>query len=190
MASKIEEYGLSEIAIQLFREGLSYGKVAKALNEQLPEGEEPISVMAVHRWRKAGDNEEKIRSLILADENNSVSADVAQDEAVNPYVETCKLVEDCDVQIDTVKSRLKALSKVKVGSKLENENITLLATLIGRKQSLLKDVAIYQKDMASYNSVRQMMKVMVEVIKQENPDAYKRFKERIANEVAFQAMLK
>ncbi len=190
MASKIEEYGLSEIAVQLFREGLSYGKVAEALNQQLPEGEEPISKMAVHRWRKADGNEEKIRSLVLADQNNSVSGDVAQDEAVNPYLETCKLVEDCDVQIDTIKNRLKALSKSTVGGKLESDNIALLANLIGRKQSLLKDVAIYQKDMASYNSVRQMMKIMVEVMKQEAPDAYKTFKERIANEVAFQAMLK
>lgn len=190
MASKIEEYGLADVAVQLFREGLSYGRVAAALNEQLPPDEEPISVMAVHRWRKAEGNEEKIRSLILADENNSVSADVAKDEAVNPYLETCKLVEDCDVQIDTIKNRLKALAKAKTGGKLETDNITLLANLIGRKQSLLKDVAIYQKDMASYNSVRQMMKVMVEVMKQEAPDAYNRFRERIANEVAFQAMLK
>lgn len=190
MASKIEEYGLSELAIQLFRDGLTYGAVQKTLNENLPPGAEPISLMAVHRWRKAGDNDDKIKSLILADQAGSVTADMTEAEDVNPYGETCKLVEDCDVQIDTLKRRLEAYRSLKQGTKQEQEAIVLLANLIGRKQSLLKDVAIYQKDLASFNSVKQMMKVMVEVMKQEAPDAYARFKERVASEVSFQAMLK
>ena len=119
-----------------------------------------------------------------------MSANVQQDEEINPYTETCRLIEDCDVQIDTIKARLQATKKATVGSKYELDNMGLLANLISRKQSLLKDVALYQKDLANIDNVKKMMKIMVELMKQEAPDAYNTFKERLVKEVKFQTLLK
>ena len=190
MASKIEEYGLTDTAIQMFREGQSFGKIAAALNTMLPEGAEPVSTMAVYRLRKNPVIDSKVKELLLADSVGSVSANVQQDEEINPYIETCRLIEDCDVQIDTIKARLQATKKATVGSKYELDNMGLLANLISRKQSLLKDVALYQKDLANIDNVKKMMKIMVELMKQEAPDAYNTFKERLVKEVKFQTLLK
>lgn len=189
--SKIGDYKLEQVVRDLRAEGKSIQKIANTLNQLIPQDEEPISAMAVSRWLRA--EQEKGGSLPMINVNNPVTlnqnnVDAAED--VNPYDETLKLIEDCDLQIDKLKYRIEASPLLPAKAPNGADPASLLAQYIARKQSLLADIAGYQKDIASYGEVKEMLRLVTDTLKEVSPEAYELFKKKITEKHTLKSIIK
>ena len=101
--SKISDYQLEKIVRDMHNEGKSIRSIAQFLNTQIPKDDEPISEMAVSRWLRA---DKKQLPMINVDNKPTNDNGVEDSEDVNPYLETVKLIEDCDYQIEILKKRI------------------------------------------------------------------------------------
>lgn len=179
--SKISDYKFEQTVRQMYKEGKSLRSIAQFLNTQIPKDDEPISEMAVSRWIRADKKQLPIISVenpVEATNNNGVE----ESEDVNPYLETVKLIDDCDYQIEILKKRIE-LKKDNAGLELLKKGATdpqvLLQNFIARKQALLADIAAYQKEMASFAQVKEALKIVFDVLQKVSPEAYEQFKKEI-----------
>lgn len=192
--SKISDYKFDEIVREMYRQGKSMRSIAKILNEQIPQDDEPISEMAVSRWIRA----DKKQLPMLQVEQNSLPDKlnvngVEESEDVNPYEETLKLINDCDYQIDILKTQIEAITKFgrqPTNDKKGDNPQSLLQNYIARKQSLLADIANYQKDMASYAQVKETLKLVFDTLQKVAPDAYEAFKSEIVTKQQIKNIMK
>ena len=93
--SKISDYQLEKIVRDMHNEGKSIRSIAQFLNTQIPKDDEPISEMAVSRWLRA---DKKQLPMVSVDNKPTNDNGVEDSEDVNPYLETVKLIEDCNYQ--------------------------------------------------------------------------------------------
>lgn len=196
--SKIDDYKFNEVVIRLRAEGKSYEYIAKTLNDlYLPQDEERISVMAVQRWCKKYTEAQNAKSLtkrtskeMIESAVNNLPTREIDDENINPYQELSYLVNDCDLQIEILKKRISLNQDTALTSKADQENMNLLANYIARKQSLLNDVAKCQKEMATYDEVQQILKIVVETLQKVSPEAYQDFKKQVSDKMIIKQILK
>lgn len=185
--SKIDDYGFKEIVLQLRGKGKSLRAIADHLNTKIPNGDEPISEMAISRWLKA--NGEIKYVPVITDDNISPNG-VEKAEDINPYEETLKLINDCDLQIELLKKRIEPIRTGRALSNLDHSNLDKLQTYISRKQSLLSDVAKYQKEMTSFSEVKEMMKIVYECMQIASPEAYELFKQKVQEKQNMKTIMK
>lgn len=196
--SKIDDYKFGEIVMKFREEGKSYEYIAKTLNEAyLPQDEERISVMAVQRWCKKYTEAQNSKALVKRTSKEMIESAVnnlptreVDDENINPYQELSYLVNDCDLQIEILKKRISLNQNTALTSKADQENMNLLANYIARKQSLLNDVAKCQKEMATYDEVQQILKIVVETLQKVSPEAYQDFKKQVSDKMIIKQILK
>lgn len=196
--SKISDYQFEQQVRDLQQQGKSIRKIAEILNKQIPTDDEPISEMAVSRWIRA----DKKQLPMIKVKSDSSSADIADtltstgvqaSEDVNPYEETIKLINDCDYQIEILKKRIEKEALITVGDNKKNGNADpqgLLAQYISRKQSLLNDIASYQKDLSNYAKVKETLKIVYDVLKEVSPESYEQFKKEVRDRQGLTNMLK
>ena len=177
--SKISDYQLEKIVRDMHNEGKSIISIAQFLNTQIPKDDEPISEMAVSRWLRA---DKKQLPMVSVDNKPTNDNGVEDSEDVNPYLETVKLIEDCDYQIEILKKSIE-LKKDNAGLELLKKGATdpqvLLQNFIARKQALLADIANYQKEMASFAQVKEALKIVFDTLQKVSPEAYEQFKKEI-----------
>lgn len=180
--SKISDYKFENQVRQLRAEGKSNRRIADILNQQIPKEDEPISEMAIIRWLKA--DKATLPLLTTGDAVAEYTADrlnergVQESEDVNPYDEAIKLINDCDFQIEALKKRIEK-SPLLGNSRGNTDPQSLLVQYIARKQSLLADVASYQKDLASFVQVKETLKLVFDTLKSVSPESYEQFKKEI-----------
>lgn len=188
--SKIEDYKLVDVVVRLHRQGKSQVAIASELNKMIPKDEEPISNMAVARWLKANNEmlnylEKAIDSPLEQRKLNSTPMFISNQNGVeasidvNPYEETLKLIDDCDIQIETLRRRIDNVKRASDNQTIDQDSMKLLSQFIARKQTLLADIAQYQKEMASFANVQIMVKMVYEALKETSPEALEKFKEKI-----------
>ena len=98
--TRIDELGLAAKVNEL-RQQYSYARIAKIINEKyLPEGEEPISQMTVHRYLRKQNSE-----LLPVKETSG--------DEVDPYDEMKKLIDTIDSRLDTLQEALTETEKTK-----------------------------------------------------------------------------
>ena len=192
--SKIDDYGFGDLVIKLRSQGKSMRFIADELNIKIPIEDEPISEMAVSRYLKANEKKNANNLPMITQEEkllvNENGVDKAED--INPYEEVLKLVNDCDLQIETLKRRVEPIrrDRTKELDKFDLENLDRLHKFIAQKQSLLGEVAKYQKDMSSFTEVKEMMKIVYECMMLVAPDAYELFKQKIAEKQNMRTIMK
>lgn len=185
--SKISDYQFEQQVRDLQAQGKSIRKIAEILNKQIPTDDEPISEMAVSRWLRADKKQlpmikiETSRKEIadIADTLNSTGVQASED--VNPYEETIRLINDCDYQIEILKKRIEKEALITLGDnkKSSTDPQSLLAQYIARKQSLLNDIASYQKDLSNYAKVKETLKIVYDVLREVSPESYELFKKEV-----------
>lgn len=183
--SKISDYKFDKLVRDMYKEGKSIRKIAIELNKLIPTDDEPISEMAVSRWLRA----DKKQLPMLTVENGLSQNGVDEHEDVNPYVETLKLVEDCDFQIESLKKAIEQKRLLNLNPK-SADPLVMLQNFIARKQSLLADIAGYQKDMASYAQVKETLKIVFNTLKDVSPEAYEQFKKEIIEKQQLKNLLR
>ena len=194
--SKISDYRFESQVRELQAQGKSIRKIAELLNKQIPADDEPISEMAVSRWLRADKKQlpmieikQEITSADTVDSLNSTGVQASED--VNPYEETIRLINDCDYQIETLKKRIEKEALVTgIPKKSSTDPQGLLAQYIARKQSLLQDIAMYQKDLSNYAKVKETLKIVYDVLKQVSPESYELFKVEVRERQGLTNMLK
>lgn len=180
IANRIVELNLHDTAISLHKQ-FSINRVCKIINEKyLPEGENPISHMTFQRFFK------NLEKHPIATVNNEITS--ASEDEVNPYDEMKSLAETIDLRIDALDEEIKALdelrkSKSDLGSvpkwmETYNQKVSLLEKLVARKQSLLNDIGSYQKEIATYQNMKEVIRIMVDTLKS-YPGAYDTFKQQL-----------
>lgn len=184
--SKISDYQFEQQVRELQQQGKSIRKIAEILNKQIPTDDEPISEMAVSRWLRADKKQLpmiEVKQTSLADATDSLTATGVQaSEDVNPYEETIRLINDCDYQIEILKKRIEREAMITLGDgakKSSTDPQALLAQYISRKQSLLNDIATYQKDLSNYAKVKETLKIVYDVLKEVSPESYEQFKKEV-----------
>lgn len=189
--SKIEDYKFEALVVEMRGQGKSLRAIADKLNSKIPETDEPISEMAVSRWLKANKD---IQYLPIVDEPstpmNIGERGLEKSEDINPYEEIVRLVTDCDLQIELLKRRVEPIKKGLPLTNMDIQNLTKLHEYIARKQALLADIAKYQKDMASFSNVREMMKLVYDSLQEVSPEAYEKFKLKVAEKQSIKNILK
>ena len=194
--SKISDYQFEQQVRDLQQQGKSIRKIAEILNKQIPTDDEPISEMAVSRWIRADKKQLpmiKVKQEISDTADTLTSTGVQASEDVNPYEETIKLINDCDYQIEILKKRIEKEALITVGENKKNGNADpqgLLAQYISRKQSLLNDIASYQKDLSNYAKVKETLKIVYDVLKEVSPESYELFKNEVRDRQGLTNMLK
>lgn len=195
--SKIDDYGFGKKVLDLRAKGKSMRLIADELNILIPIEDEPISEMAVSRYLKAYEKKTgealpmvTLESKLSLPEVNENGVDKAED--INPYDEVLKLVNDCDLQIETLKRRIEPMrrNRNKALDKFDLENLDRLHKFISQKQSLLGEVAKYQKDMSSFAEVKEMMKIVYECMMLVAPEAYELFKQKVAERQNMRTLMK
>ena len=169
-ATRIDELGLAGKVNEL-RGQYSYARIAKIINEKyLPEGEEPISQMTVHRY--------------LRKQNNDLVPikDINGDE-VDPYDEMKRLIDVIDSRLDVIQESLIEIEKTKNKSALKSDRayqdmVALQEKLISRKQNLLNDIAKYQSEIGTFQNMKEIIRILVETLKS-IPGAYEKFRNKI-----------
>ena len=184
--SKISDYQFEQQVRELQQQGKSIRKIAEILNKQIPTDDEPISEMAVSRWLRADKKQLpmiEVKQTSLADTTDSLTATGVQaSEDVNPYEETIRLINDCDYQIVILKKHIEREAMITLGDgakKGSTDPQALLAQYISRKQSLLNDIATYQKDLSNYAKVKETLKIVYDVLKEVSPESYEQFKKEV-----------
>ena len=185
--SKIDDYGFGNLVLNLRKQNISYRIIADTLNGKIPVGDEPISEMAIFRWVRANGKKEQLPMIV--EEEKSVNG-IDKSDDINPYEEVVKLVNDCDLQIELLKKRIEPIRRNKELSKIDLDNLDKLHQYIARKQSLLTDVAKYQKEMTSFAEVKDMMKIVYECLMQSAPEAYELFKQKVAERQNMKTIMK
>lgn len=191
--SRIVELGLVEVVNNL-RQQFPVNRIAKIVNEKyLPEGEEPISAMAFHRYFKSH------APISLSDTTGGITTN----EEVDPYDEMKSLSETMDNRIETLSEQIrlieqsaKANNDIPENKKIELAKdsaycaaVKLLELLVSRKQSLLNDIARYQAELGTYANIREILKIMIGTLKQYN-GAYESFKQMISANKDLKALCK
>lgn len=185
--SKISDYQFEKQVRDLQAQGKSIRKIAEILNKQIPADDEPISEMAVSRWIRADKKQLPMinvpdKAVDESDNPESLTiAGVQASEDVNPYEETIKLINDCDYQIEILKKRVERTAMVNIGDSKKSsiDPQSLLAQYISRKQSLLQDIAMYQKDLSNYAKVKETLKIVFDTLKEVSPESYEQFKKEV-----------
>lgn len=192
MASKVVEYHLEDTITKLFLEGKSINKITQILNEKyLPQQNDSISDQAVRKWVDI--NVRNNQNALVKQNTNLPSfaqTQVNPDEDVNPYSETLRLIEDCDNQI-MILNKILNEERNNVDEKVirsSNQARELLATYITKKQSLLSDIAKYQKDMSSFTNVKERMQLVYKVMREVSPEAYEEFKRRLGTSFSLRGL--
>lgn len=191
--SKIDDYGFGDLVLKLRASGYSYRKIADELLIKIPLSDEPISEMAISRWLKSRKQQEERQNLPMLEPDKELTANgVEKSEEINPYEEVLKLVNDCDLQIETLKRKIEPVRRNnnKVINKMDLDNMDKLHQYIARKQSLLADVAKYQKEMTSFSEVKDMMKIVYECMMIAAPEAYELFKQKVAEKQTMRTIMK
>ena len=183
--SKISDYKFEKLVSEMYANGKSMRSITRELNALIPQDDEPISEMAVSRWLRA----DKKQLPMVESTNTPKLSDngVEESEDINPYLETLKLVDDCDYQIEILKKQIEKATKFtqsnsdnSLASNKKGENPqSLLISFLTRKQSLLADIANYQKEMASFAQVKETLKIVFDTLQKVSPEAYEQFKKEI-----------
>lgn len=183
--SKISDYKFEKLVREMYANGKSMRSITRELNALIPQDDEPISEMAVSRWLRA----DKKQLPMVESTNTPKLSDngVEESEDINPYLETLKLVDDCDYQIEILKKQIEKATKFtqsnsdnSLASNKKGENPqSLLISFLTRKQSLLADIANYQKEMASFAQVKETLKIVFDTLQKVSPEAYEQFKKEI-----------
>lgn len=192
MASKVVEYHLEDTITKLFQEGMSINKITQIINEKyLPSQGDTISDQAIRKWV---DINVRNRDLTTTKQNTNLPSfaqtQVTADEDVNPYTETLQLIEVCDNQIMILNKILNDERNNTDEKVIRSSNQTreLLATYVAKKQSLLSDVAKYQKDMSSFTNIKERMQLVYKVLRDVSPDAYDEFRRRLGDSFSLRGL--
>lgn len=184
--SKISDYQFEQQVRELQQQGKSIRKIAEILNKQIPTDDEPISEMAVSRWLKADKKQLPMIKVETSQDTSDIadtlnSTGVQASEDVNPYEETIRLINDCDYQIEILKKRIEREASITLGDSKKGsiDPQSLLAQYIARKQSLLNDIASYQKDLSNYAKVKETLKIVYDVLREVSPESYELFKKEV-----------
>jgi len=168
--TRIDELGLAAKVNEL-RQQYSYARIAKIINEKfLPEGEEPISQMTVHRYLRKQNSE-----LLPVKETSG--------DEVDPYDEMKKLIDTIDSRLDTLQEALTETEKTKNKAELRldepyQDMVALQEKLISRKQNLLNDIAKYQSNIGTFQNMKEIIRILVSTLKS-IPGAYDKFRNQI-----------
>lgn len=191
MPTRIEELGLVDKVNEL-KATRGYASIAKIINEKfLPEGEEPISTMAVQRYFK------KQNAMLVAGNG------LEQSDEPNPYDELKALSEKIDSRLESLGAViLHAEENIKKHNKEHpNEQISLKdddnwqkaialqERLVARRQSLLNDIAKYQSEIGTYSNLKEIIRIMVSTLKQ-FPGAYELFRLKVNSNVELKNLCK
>lgn len=185
--SKIKDYGFEQDVLELRAKGYSYRVIADTLNSKIPDGDEPMSEMVISRFLKA---HKEIKYVPVIDDESLSPNGVDKSDDVNPYEETIKLINDCDLQIELLKRRIEPIRTGKALSTLDHQNLDKLHQYIARKQSLLSDIAKFQKEMTSFSEVKEMMRIVYDCMMVAAPEAYELFKQKVAERQNMKTIMK
>ena len=173
MSTRIDELGLVDIVNKL-KGQYSYARIAKIINEQyLPEGEEPISQMTVHRYLRKKNEVVPVKPDLP----------VAESEEIDPYDEMKMLINIIDARLESIQESLTEAEKPKNKNSLKDDEayrdlVSLQEKLISRKQNLLNNIAKYQSEISTYANMKEIIKILVETLRS-IPGAYDSFRQKI-----------
>ncbi len=174
MSTRIDELGLVDIVNEL-RGQYSYARIAKIINERyLPEGEEPISQMTVHRYLRKKNEIVPAKQEVVA---------VPESEEIDPYDEMKMLINIIDARLESIQESLTEVEKKKNKNVLKDDDkyrdlVSLQEKLIARKQNLLNNIAKYQSEIGTYTNMKEIIRILVETLKS-IPGAYDSFRQKI-----------
>jgi hypothetical protein len=162
--SRIDYYHLGDIVRKLRLDSrMSVMEITEYINDHHFKDEDiKISHMAVQRW---------INKHIKEDVDNRV-----KDYSPNVYRETLEMmdclseqIEVINIYIDAVKKGIKKKEDIKANGKELKELIYLSEKLLARKQSILHDLGQMHEKVYSYSAVNEIISIILEKAKKENP---------------------
>lgn len=166
--SKIDHYNVSRDVTKMRRKGMSYMKIAKALNESGKLEDDSITMLAVRRWCL-----------------NNLQEDVTDGgSAINAYREYVKMLRMVDNNIDMINVFLDSvtsmiqegaddktiLSLMKNTKDLHNE----LERYILRKQDLVAKIFVLQKEIINITTLNELLRLVLDTVKAEDKEIYEK----------------
>lgn len=179
---KVDVYGLRDIVLHYRQLGYSTDTVAKEINRKhLPPGGAPISSRAIERWEEAN-------GFVF----DSRKKGVGFTPLVNVYDTAAKELKRIDNSLKKIQDRLDntdtppnnaqdlAMYEVEVKTREKNllDYLAIQERLVARKQSLLKEISNYQKQILNQENQTVLFEILVQELKKE-PEIFRKIAEKL-----------
>lgn len=172
--SKIDQYGLAEIVLEL-RENLSLEKTVEIINKKyLPPGAEPINAMTILRWER--------RNNIVYDKFGNRMPGCP----INPWEEFTALHNRSEKHLQRLNKQIenaKAQEKLSELAALANAYSTALKT----HQAIIKDIHAMQERTLRTENVKKVVNLMLKIL-QKYPEVWSEYMSELKKHKEYEIM--